>query len=433
MDIELLHLIVILGIFLIGAAYFKIPIGVAMMLSAFGGIFIYSAISAPDQFLQIPRHLVDGSFAYIEPMLTIVAAMIFMRFFADSGALESFTVLAVEKLYRFPTVLLIIFMIIIMFPAMITGSSVTSIVSAGALVAPTLLALGIPKTKTAGIVVCGSIFGMIAPPINLPVMIIADTVDMPYTGFTLPLLILTVPLAIFCVLFLGRRYVGKIDIEDVKKKIPMAIKDEVNTFVYIPILVLIVLLVIVNVFPTWLPPIGLPLVFLIPALIQAFLGRKFNIVTSARNGVRTALPVMAVLVGIGMFIQAMTLTGVRGYIVYNILALGQVTWGQHPILLYLGSLTLIPAVGAFSPLGSASVFGGPYVLVLLFLNEIVVAAALSMFTGVGDFIPPSVVALHSTHIVELDGYGKILKTLIVPIAVTIVVTLAYMILMGMYW
>ena len=320
-----------------------------------------------------------------------------------------------------------------MFPAMITGSSVTSIVSAGALVVPTLLAMGVPKRETAAIIVSGSIYGMIAPPINLPVMIIADIVDMPYIGFTLPLLILTVPLAIFTVLFLGRRHVKNIDMDRIKEQVSFAIKDEVTPLVYLPFIILIILMVIINVFPTWLPPLGLPLVFLMPAVLALFVGKRFNFMQTSKQAVHSALPVMGILFGVGMFIQALTLTGARGYVVFNIMSLGQITLGNHPIFLYLGSMTLIPLFGALSPFGSASVFGGPYVIVLLFLNPIIVASALSLLTGVGDFIPPSVVALHSQQILELERYMPVLKKLIVPIIVTIAYAMVYMILMGLYW
>ena len=59
-----------------------------------------------------------------------------------------------------------------------------------------------------------------APPVNIPAMIIATGIYMPYEGFYLLLLILTVPLAIFSVLFLGRKYVGIIKPEEVLKDIP---------------------------------------------------------------------------------------------------------------------------------------------------------------------------------------------------------------------
>jgi len=198
--IELLYFIVMLAVFVIFLVLLKVPAGISLMVSAIVGALIAG--------FGIPiRHLVEGTFGFIDPIMTIVAAMIFMVTLEKSGALDACSVAIVEKLHKYPTLLLIAFMIIIMFPAMITGSAIASIISSGALVAPIMIKIGIPRNKTAAIIALGAVLGMIAPPINIPVMLICDVVDMPYIGFTLPLLLLTLPVAIFSVLFIGRKYI----------------------------------------------------------------------------------------------------------------------------------------------------------------------------------------------------------------------------------
>ena len=102
-------------------------------------------------------------------------------------------------------------MFISMFPGMITGSSTASVLTAGSIVAPILILIGIPMVETATIIALGGILGMIAPPVNVPAMIIGGGIDMPYVGFTIPLLLLTVPVAIFSVLYLGLKHVKSID------------------------------------------------------------------------------------------------------------------------------------------------------------------------------------------------------------------------------
>ena len=63
-------------------------------------------------------------------------------------------------------------------------------------VAPMVRAkLGVPPVKAAAAIALAAIYGMTAPPINIPAMIIGGGIDMPYVGFGLPLLICTVPLA----------------------------------------------------------------------------------------------------------------------------------------------------------------------------------------------------------------------------------------------
>lgn len=433
MDIELLYFILMIGVFLVGAAYFKFPTGVSMFLAALVGALAYM-VQAPDTFFQLPRHFIDGSFGYIDPVLTIAAAMIYMKIIEAAGTLDAFSVTVLEKLHKRPTLLLIAFMFIIMFPGMITGSSVTSVVSAGTLVAPMMLALGIPKKETTAIVASGSVLGMIAPPINIPVMVICDIVDMPYIGFTLPLLILTVPLAIFSVLYLGRRHIQKVDLASLKDSINFNIKYEVKKRVYIPLILLIVLMVLVNFFPSVIPPLGMPLVFIISAIPAFFVGKKVNVIKESKQAIHIALPVMAMLMGIGMLIQIMTLNGVRGFIVYNVMTLSQFTVGRHPILLYLGSAIFIPLFGAISPFGSASVFGGPVVMALIFMNPIIVASALSLLASVGDFLPPSAIAGQtSARVVGVEKYITVLPKLVVPIIVTIVYAMAYLIVLGLYY
>ena len=49
--------------------------------------------------------------------------------------------------------------------------------------------------------------------------------------------------------------------------------------------------------------------------------KKINFFKVSKNAINESLPVMGILMGVGMFIQIITLTGVRGYIVVNSLSL----------------------------------------------------------------------------------------------------------------
>ena len=72
---------------------------------------------------------------------------------------------------------------------------------------------------------------------------------------------------------------------------------------------------------------------------------------------------MGILIGVGMFIQIMTLNGVRGFFVVSVLALP--AW-----LVYAGIATSMPLFGAVSAFGSATVLGVPFLLALLGNDEI---------------------------------------------------------------
>ena len=72
--------------------------------------------------------------------------------------------------------------------------------------------MGIPRVKVASFIAMGGTIGIFAPPVNIPAMIIAAGINMPYIGFFWPLLVLTVPLAVYAALHLGLRHIhGPLD------------------------------------------------------------------------------------------------------------------------------------------------------------------------------------------------------------------------------
>jgi hypothetical protein len=82
-------------------------------------------------------------------------------------------------------------------------------------------------------------------------------------------------------------------------------------------------------------------------------------------------------VGVGGFIQVMTLTGCRGWLVAVLL-------GAPPWAIYATAAVGMPLFGAVSAFGSASVLGVPFLLALLGRNEVMTTAALSLLASLGD-------------------------------------------------
>jgi hypothetical protein len=166
---------------------------------------------------------------------------------------------------------------------------------------------------------------------------------------------------------------------------------------------------------------GLPVVFLIGAASAVFVGKKFNVIKVAKNSVNEALPVMAILAGVGMFIQVMTLTGVRGFVVVSALSV-------NPALLYAAIGITMPLFGAVSSFGSASVMGVPFMLALLNTDQIITAAALSLIAGLGDFMPPTALAaIFAAQVIGEGKYSRVLKKLIIPAIVIALWSLAFII------
>lgn len=406
MTTELIAFLVMVGVFLLGCFLCKLPVSLSMVLASVAGAI------AGGQGLAL-RHLVEGMFAYVDTIMVIATAMIFMKVIQESGALDAIASLIIQRFHKVPALMLIFIMIIIMFPGMITGSSTASVLSAGSIMAPVLMLMGVPVLETACILALGGVLGMIAPPTNIPAMIIGAGIDIPYSGFGLPLTMLTFPLAFLFVLMFGYKYVKNMNYVEVEAKLNTDSRERFGFKVYIPLLLAIVLMVLNKAVPA-IPDIGMPLVFLISAVVGCFTGYKFNFFKAAKESVHSALPVMGILMGVGMFIQVMTLTGVRGLIVTSCLSLPS-------FARYLALAISMPAFGAISSFGSASVLGVPFLLSFLAKDQIIVAAALSLVASLGDMVPPTALAgIFAAKVVGMENCTPILKKCLIPCLIVVI-------------
>ncbi len=405
LSIELLYFVVMVGVFAVSCFRFKLPVGVAMALSAISGCLVAG--------FGIPiRHLVEGGLNYLNTILVISTAMIFMKVVQYNGMMDTVTRWLIEKYYSKPALLIIGLSFIVVFPGMITGSSTAAVLTGGVLVSPVLVYMGFPKEITAAVVAMAAVFGEAAPPVNVNALIIGGGIDLPYIGFTLPLLLLTVPLIIFTSLFLGKKYLKVFNYEKIKDDLPTSYLSDFGIKLFLPIIILFILMIRETFLPKLFPTLGMPIYFLIAALVGLFSGKKFNFLKIAQEAVHDALPVLGILVGVGMFIQVMTLTGVRGYIVINCLSL-------PAYLLYLGIAVSIPAFGAVSAYGSASVLGVPFALALLESNPVITVAALSQLSALGDLVPPTALAgIFAAQVVGEKNYFKVLKYCLIPAIIT---------------
>ena len=247
--------------------------------------------------------------------------------------------------------------------------------------APVLALMGIDAVTSGSIIAMGALLGMIAPPVNTAALIICAGIDVPYVGFEGPLALITFPLAILFVLLLGYKQARHMDYEKLKPALEKqdAIRKQYGVRIYIPLLVLVALMVIFKVLKLG-EDIGMPLMFLISAAVGLFTGKKINVLTAVPEAIRTAAPVMGILMGVGMFIEVMTATGVRGLVVISCLRLPSTLW-------LLACAISIPLFGA----------------------------------AVGDMMPPTALAgLFAAQVTGVEKYTKILKRCIVPIIILLV-------------
>lgn len=407
------YTIVMVGVFAVASFAFKQPIAVALALAAIAGALV-SGNGVPID------HLIEGSFGYLDTILIIFSAMIFMKTVQHIGLMESAAAWMIRRFRLLPFRLTMGITGLLMLPGMITGSSSAAVLTSGAIVTPALLKLGVSPVKAAAAIAMAAIYGMTAPPINIPAMIIGGGIDMPYVGFGIPLLICTVPLAIFTAMLLifpslkKSANQGSEEHDALDEELARMSRVALTPRLMLPFFVLIVLLGGERLFPQYAPSLGMPLAFLIAAASGLLVGRKWKPFEAATEAVQAALPVAGILVGVGMFIQIMTLNGVRGFFVVSALALPE--W-----LLYVGIATSMPIFGAVSSFGSATVLGVPFLLALLGRDEIVVGSALSLIAGLGDLMPPTALAgLFAAQVVGVKNYFSVLKICLLPALVTAV-------------
>ena len=413
--------VVMVGVFMIGCFALKLPVGVSMLVAALCGA-LEGGLGT-----ETIRMMVEGEFGYVDTILTIGCAMIFMKVIEESGALDALSSLIIEKFHRFPAVLLILIMLIIMFPGMITGSSTAAVLSAGSIMAPVLALMGIDAVTAGSIIAMGALLGMIAPPVNTAALIICAGIDVPYVGFEGPLALITFPLAILFVLMLGYKQARHMDYEKLKPALEKqdAVRKQYGARIYLPLLVLVALMIVFKVLKLG-EDIGMPLMFLISAAVGLFTGKKINVLTAVPAAIRTAAPVMGILMGVGMFIEVMTATGVRGLVVISCLRLPSVLW-------LLACAISIPLFGAVSSYGACSVLGVPFAYIyasLLGGNSVVVLAAISLIAAVGDMMPPTALAgNYAAQAVELK-YAPVLKKCVVPFLVSLALAMLYLLNSG---
>lgn len=389
---SLLVLFILMMIAFVGAVFFfRLPIGMAMLIAAAVGTIV-GGFGFP------LHHFIEGSFVYIDAILIIGTAMIFMKILQAGGLLDHITYTLTKRFYRQRFLLIVSMVFLVMFPGMLTGSSTAAVLTGGALVAPVLMELKLDKKRTGALIAMGGIFGMIAPPVNIPVMIIGGGVDMPYVGFASSLLFFSFTLALLSIFIIcGKKAFGE------GEKIETRLKPlKTGLWGYSPLILVVTLMAFEKIIPGF-PHLGLPLIFSIGSVLGLISGKRFQVMAVLSKAIGEVLPVLGILVGVGVFIQIMTLTGVRGFLVVSALSL-------PALLMYLGLFVSMPLFGAVSSYGSASVLGVPFLLAFLGGHEILIGAALSLLAGLGDLMPPTALAgIFAAQVVGEDKYWPVLR------------------------
>lgn len=386
------------------AKIFKLSTELAMLAAAAAGA-LAGGFGLP------ARQIAEGSITYLDINLIFISATLFMNVLKESGGI-AFVIRGI--LTRFSNrrgPLLILLAVLLLVPGALTGAGSVTVLITGSLVAVVLTYMGIPRVRVAAIIFIIAGLSAAAPPVSLWAMMTSAGVNMPYFGFFLPLLIPCVLAALATIFILGWKG-EKVDLEKALAELPEPPAKMSWLRVLTPFAVFFLLIVTGRLFPHSTPVFGLPFMFLAAGLSSFLLSPvKIRFFKTSRETIDQLLPLIGTLTCVGVLVQIMTLTGVRG-----LLAVTAVTL---PVTVVFATLFFVlPVSEAVLMYGSAPVIGVP--LVLLFntigLDPIVALAGMSIIWPLGDALPPTAIIGRLT--VDVVGcserYGLFLKTCILP-------------------
>lgn len=389
----------------------KIPLAINLFLCMIAGT-LASGFGIP------LRHLFEGPVWYIYINLVIFTGMIFLCCMRAAGNLDCIAWDILTKFRNRPSMVLLLVMALLFFPGMVTGVGTAAVLSTGMVAVTILEVVGISRVKIGAIIAMLTTIGAAAPPVNLPAIIIASGINMPYEGFTNILWFLTIPTGVFSVFYLGYREYKCPTLEQIAATVPAPVR---SCFImpYVPLLVVVSLFILIRALPGTFPDLVTPMVFMIGSLVTLFTGVKFNYVDTCKAAVRGGIfSTVALLFVVGTVVQVTTLTGAKGLIVLGALTVGSVS----SVLMFIAAGISLPLMGGvLTHLGASVILGIPFTLAMLTGNVIVVVAALSMLCVLSQVIPPSALGGYfAQELVKEPTYGPMLAKCCIPLVICII-------------
>jgi hypothetical protein len=241
-------------------------------------------------------------------------------------------------------------------------------------------------------------------------MLLADGVNMPWTGVAKTLLALAVPLAASAIAWFATGCGPTLRQRPSEGPVDPNWGD--FTVGVLPLLLMVAIWLSVRLFPTLIVDPASPLILVVGGL--AMLGRiprgsLGGVIRATFTG--TPLALAAALVAIGIVVQVMTLTGVRGWLVISTMTLGSP-------LIYPGLLLGMPLLGgALTSMVVADVMGVPAAFWFIGQDMIVNVAALSAIASLAEFVPPtSIAAALACYVVGGGTVGQVARRSWPPMA-----------------
>jgi hypothetical protein len=416
-----LPIVIILVVMILAYAVAKIrklSVETSIFIAALAG-GLAGAVWRTPPLRDLARHLVEGSFTYLDVVLLFTTATIFMAIISESGGVDYAVRGVMKTLSKTRALALIVLMIIILIPGALTGAGSVSLLVVGAPVALALRNLQVSPKRIAAILFITAGLAAAAPPVNIWAMILCAGTAIPYVGFELPLGIPVLLLGTFTVLALGLK--KDRSAAAAAQALPEAPPGMSWWRVLVPFLVFFGLVAAYRVWPFSTPILGLAFEFVIAALAALLVSpKRIAILRVSRDTVKRLLPLLATTVVVGMLQQVMTATGVRGLLSFAVISI--------PLILLFVLLTvIIPVSEAVLTYGGAAIVGIPLVWYLdsIGLHATIVIAALSFLWALGDGLPPTALIGRMSIMVSdyKDSYGSFLRATWLPWLVITVVSI----------
>jgi hypothetical protein len=404
--------LICLVVLVIGTVGLRMPLAVSLIVAAAAGALLAG-------FANPLRHLLEGGFGYLNLILALFAGALFGQAARVSGAADAIAGVLQELLRSSAAAVTLCAGALLFLVGMFVGIAGVAVLAVGSFVIPMLRGIGMKEPQVAAFIAVVATCGMIAPPVNVPAMTIADGVNMPFADFAGPLLVLSLPPALFAV----RYYLPR------KGSATPARKTLVGGGpLWAGMSALAAVLgfwTLLRIFPLHLPDPSAPIVLLLGALIvmpaipRSEWGKLFR---SAFGGV--PLELGAILVAIGAAVQIMALTGIRGWLVISSLSL------PNPFIL-LG-LVGLPILGSvLTSIGTANMLGVPFAFAFIHQDMIVNVSALSALSALAEFMPPTAIsAVLATWLVGTVKLGQVLWASIAPVLVLAGLAVLMLVLAG---
>jgi TRAP-type C4-dicarboxylate transport system permease large subunit len=361
------------------------------------------------------RHLVEGGFGFINLAMALFGGAFFGHMMRISGAADRAAAGIVQWTGGRSYLVLAAVGLPIFIVGMFVGLSGVAILSAGVFAVPALRRIGYDDATIAGFMAVIGTAGMIAPPTNVPAMLLADGVNMPWTGVDRSLLLLSVPTALAALAWFtwwGATQPPAVSMEDRSKVTRGALIG------WIPMVVIVLIWVVTR---TWgeifIDPVS-PLILVIGALCALPMLMKGSDIQRAVANTFTGTPLLlaAVLVSVGVVVQIATLTGVRGWLIIQVMSL-QYPWNLPSLLI---GMPLIG--GALTSMEAADIVGVPAAFSFIRQDMIINVTALSAIAALAEFVAPTAIAAAlSCYVVGGGTIRSVVRRAWVPMLVLTVI------------